>query len=187
MTRTTSQGVPQSDYRLLHPEKRQGTVILAMRTDKPEAELYLFDLKSSAVKSFATREEQLEQKSHFLPGAMRNPGGVSYRPKVAIKWQAHRELSNTIHFKIKEILNTLSISLDEIEGIVCFEGPGSFTGLRIGLSVANALAYSYNIPIVARSGEKWLETGTKDLIAGKNDKIALPKYDRPAATTPPRK
>lgn len=129
-------------------------IILAMRTDKPEAELYL------------------------------------YKDKVElgeIEWQAHRELSDTLHSKIKEILNTSSILLDEIEGIVCFEGPGSFTGLRIGLSVANALAYSCSIPIVARGGEKWLETGSQDLMAGKNDKIALPKYDRPAATTPPRK
>lgn len=129
-------------------------IILAMRTDKPEAELYLYDDKAKLGE---------------------------------ITWQAHRELSNTIHLKIKEILNTSSISLDEIEGIVCFEGPGSFTGLRIGLSVANSLAYSYSVPIVAHGGEKWLETGIRDLLAGKNDKIALPKYDRPATTTPPRK
>jgi len=85
MTHALSHGIPQSDYRLLHPEKKRGTVILALRTDKPEAELYLFDLKSSAAKFFAAREEQPEQKSYFLPGAMRNPGGVSYRPKATIK------------------------------------------------------------------------------------------------------
>ena len=129
-------------------------IILALRTDKPEAELYLYKDKTKLGET---------------------------------KWQAHRELSNTLHTKIKEILNMSSILLDEIEGIVCFEGPGSFTGLRIGLSVANTLAYSYSLPIVARGGEKWLETGIKDLLAGKNNKIALPKYDRPAATTPPRK
>lgn len=128
--------------------------ILALRTDKPEAELYLYK-----------NETKLGE----------------------IKWQAHRELSNTLNTKIKEILNMSSILLDEVDGIVCFEGPGSFTGLRIGLSVANALAYSYNIPIVARGGEKWLGIGIGDLLAGKSDKIALPKYDRPATTTPPRK
>lgn len=129
-------------------------IILALRTDKPEAELYLY----------------------------------KNRTKLGeIRWQAHRELSNTIHTKIKEILNTSSISLNGVKGIACFKGPGSFTGLRIGLSVANALAYSYKIPIVARGGDKWIINGIRDLLTGKNDQIALPEYGRPAATTPPRR
>lgn len=129
-------------------------IILGVRTDKPEAELYLYD-----------GEKQLGQ----------------------LKWQAHLELSKTIHSKIQEILNLLSISWNDIEGIVCFKGPGSFTGLRIGLSVANTLAYANHVPIVARRGEDWLEKGIVNLQAGKNDKIATPYYDRPAATTPPKK
>ena len=104
-----------------------------------------------------------------------------------VKWQAHLKLSKTIHTQIKKILNKSSISLKQVQGIVCYSGPGSFTGLRIGLSVANALAYAQSIPIVAKSGPNWIKTGIKDLQAGKNDKIALPKYGRPAATTPPRK
>jgi tRNA threonylcarbamoyladenosine biosynthesis protein TsaB len=103
------------------------------------------------------------------------------------KWLAHLELSKTIHLKIKEILNKSSISLDDIEGIVCFKGPGSFTGLRIGLSVANALAYAQNISIVSTAGEAWIQDGISELLNGKNEKLALPKYDRPAATTPPKK
>jgi len=98
-------------------------------------------------------------------------------------WEAHRELAETIHTKLAEILNKLSISLSDIEGIVCFEGPGSFTGLRIGLSVANALAYAQHIPIVAAAGEAWIEVGIKNLTAGQNDKIALPKYGAPPNTT----
>ena len=46
-------------------------------------------------------------------------------------WQAHRSLAETIHIKIKELLNEANKSLDDIEGIACFKGPGSFTGLRI--------------------------------------------------------
>ena len=104
-----------------------------------------------------------------------------------IKWPAHRELSKTIHSKIQEMLNLLSISWNDIESIVCFKGPGSFTGLRIGLTVANALAYAQNIPIVARQGNNWLKKGINDLVSGKTDKIATPFYDRPAATIPPKK
>lgn len=103
------------------------------------------------------------------------------------KWHAHRTLAATIHKKLLGMLDLLSISLEEVQGIVCFQGPGSFTGLRIGLSVANALAYSQNIPIVARRGNNWSEAGIKDLMAGKNEKIVTPFYGRPANTTAPKK
>ena len=125
-------------------------IILGLRTDKPEAELYLY-------------------KDQHLLGEL--------------KWPAHLELSKTIHKQMDKLLNKSSISLKDVEGIVCFQGPGSFTGLRIGLSVANALAYASSIPVIAKRGDNWLENGIKDLLAGKNDKIAVPYYDRPAATS----
>ncbi|MBX4201537.1 tRNA (adenosine(37)-N6)-threonylcarbamoyltransferase complex dimerization subunit type 1 TsaB [Candidatus Saccharibacteria bacterium] len=128
--------------------------ILAIRTDKPEAELY------------------------------------AYKDKVELgqlKWQAHLKLSGTIHQKIEEILNKSSISLSELGGIVVFEGPGSFTGLRIGITVANALAYAQAIPVVACAGDDWLNEGIDRLASGNNDKIAKPEYGAPPHITQPRK
>jgi len=91
-------------------------------------------------------------------------------------WTAHRELSLTIHRKIDEILGSQGKSLHDVQGIVCFKGPGSFTGLRIGLTVANTLAYALHAPVVAREDPRWLETGISELLAGKDDHIALPEY-----------
>jgi len=80
-------------------------------------------------------------------------------------------------------------SLEErrLDRIAVTTGPGSFTGLRIGMSVANALAYSNTIPIVASSGDNWLASGIDGLLAGKNDKIALPEYGADVHITKPRK
>lgn len=104
-----------------------------------------------------------------------------------IKWQAHRSLADTIHLKIKELLEKNNLDLQKIEGIVCFEGPGSFTGLRIGLTVANTLAYSLDCPIVAQKGKWWQKQGIKNLLVGKNQKIALPHYGQEANITKPKK
>jgi tRNA threonylcarbamoyladenosine biosynthesis protein TsaB len=130
--------------------------ILAIRTDKPEAELYLYE-----------DNKQIAQ----------------------LKWQAHRQLAKTIHLKLQEIFNppAADISLAELDGIVVFKGPGSFTGLRIGMSLANTLAYAQNIPIVATSGKDWMAVGIIKLQKGKSDKIAVPKYSTPAAITQPKK
>jgi tRNA threonylcarbamoyladenosine biosynthesis protein TsaB len=127
---------------------------LALRTDKPEAELYLFK-----------DDKKLAE----------------------IKWPAHRELAETLNTKIEEILNKSSISYDKLEGIAVYKGPGSFTGLRIGMSVANALAYAQSIPIVAKTGENWLEKSIQSLQKGENDKVSVPEYGASANITKPRK
>lgn len=129
-------------------------IILVIRTDKPEAELYLYD-----------GQKRLE----------------------SIKWQAHLKLAESLNTQIEKILNKSSISYEDLQGIAVFKGPGSFTGLRIGASAANALAYSLDIPIIARGGKDWLNLALKDLESGNNDQIAVPEYGSRARTTRPRK
>jgi tRNA threonylcarbamoyladenosine biosynthesis protein TsaB len=49
---------------------------------------------------------------------------------------------------IEQILSTAGIVKTQINAIAVSIGPGSFTGLRIGLATAKALAYALNIPII---------------------------------------
>jgi len=108
--------------------------------------------------------------------------------KLAYKaWEGHRQLAETIHHKIEAMLKSQHKQWHDIEGIVCFQGPGSFTGLRIGLTVANALTYSLTIPIVACKSNDWIAHGIKRLLAGESDQIALPEYGAPVHTTTQRK
>ncbi len=101
-------------------------------------------------------------------------------------WHAHRELSTTVHHKIEAMLARHDMTWQNIEGIVGFEGPGSFTGLRIGLSVANAAAYGLQIPVVATQGDNWAQKGIERLQAGEQDEVALPFYGREANITKPK-
>jgi tRNA threonylcarbamoyladenosine biosynthesis protein TsaB len=117
--------------------------ILSIRSDKPEAEIGLFD----------------------------NEAKVAY-----LSWEAHRALADTIHLKIKELLDSKDLKLSDLGGIVVFQGPGSFTGLRIGISVANTLAYSLNIPVVSAMSEDWINLAIKRLVNGENEKIVTPEY-----------
>ena len=72
-------------------------------------------------------------------------------------------------------------------GIGVMKGPGSFTGLRIGLTVTNTLADSLSAPIVGATGEDWRETALEKLRAGENEKIVMPEYGAVAHITAPRK
>lgn len=101
-------------------------------------------------------------------------------------WQAHRELAETIHIQISELLKSQKLELKDIGSIVAFEGPGSFTGLRIGLSVANALAYALGIPIAGSQGDDWIAAGVAKLENGGAGARALPHYGAPVHITKPK-
>ena len=48
---------------------------------------------------------------------------------------------------ILELLQTHGLQITDLTGITVDTGPGSFTGLRVGVSVANALSYALQIPV----------------------------------------
>jgi tRNA threonylcarbamoyladenosine biosynthesis protein TsaB len=129
-------------------------LIITFRTDKPEAEVGLFQ-----------DDKQL----------------------AYLTWQAHRKLAETIHQKIAELLKGQGHDLHDLQAIAVYEGPGSFTGLRIGLSVANALAYSLKVPIASATGEDWIKTARTALGDGRDQQVALPEYGAEPHITQQRK
>lgn len=48
---------------------------------------------------------------------------------------------------IEQLLKEHKLKLSDINAINVNTGPGSFTGLRVGISIANALSYALNIPV----------------------------------------
>ncbi len=103
------------------------------------------------------------------------------------KWKADRELAETLHIKISDMLRKKNYEWSDISGVVCYEGPGSFTGLRIGLSVANALAYGLKIPIAAATGEDWAAQALVKITDTEKNSYVSPKYGSLPHITKPRK
>lgn len=129
-------------------------LILAMRTDKPEAEVYLYKDK-----------DLLDQTI----------------------WQAHRALAETLHQKINDLLKRNGKDWHDINGLVVYKGPGSFTGLRIGLTVANTLAEPSKVAIVGANGDDWRQRGLDRLLNGENERLIVPEYGAPVHITAQKK
>ncbi len=98
-----------------------------------------------------------------------------------------RSMAHDLPKTIEAILKDAAISWNDLTGIVVFKGPGSFTGLRIGITIANTVAYAQQLPIVAAEGDTWLKDGIARLQAGQDERMALPHYGADAHITQPRK
>lgn len=102
-------------------------------------------------------------------------------------WQADRTLAKNLLSFLMEKLSENGKTWSDITVIGVFEGPGSFTGLRIGLTVLNTIADAQNIPIVGGRGNNWQDEVLAKLKNGKNEKIVLPFYGSDAHITVPKK
>lgn len=70
---------------------------------------------------------------------------------VARQWlvgQKHAELTLP---RLRELLDDCGVALTDLQGIAFGNGPGSFTGLRIGCGIAQGLAFAHHIPLLGIS------------------------------------
>ena len=98
-------------------------------------------------------------------------------------WEAGRTLAKGLLAFIQEKVGDVK----NISGIGIMRGPGSFTGLRIGMAVANTLADGLDIPIVGETGDSWRESALGRLSSGEDDQVILPFYGGDAHITKPKK
>jgi len=64
---------------------------------------------------------------------------------------------------VERVLNESAIPLKGLDGIIISKGPGSFTGLRIGLATAKGLALANNIPLAAISVFEAVQSRLRDI------------------------
>lgn len=86
---------------------------------------------------------------------------------------------------LQSIFSEVGIDGGDIEGIIVVKGPGSFSALRIGLAVANALAWSWQIPIIGWAKHEFgsyaeIIKNFYEAPSPSNEFIpVMPYYDRP--------
>lgn len=112
---------------------------------------------------------------------------VNSAGEYAYKWLAERELAYGLLRFLVECTAEHDVQLSQLQGLGVYRGPGSFTGLRIGVSSLNTLAAFAKIPIVGAVGDEWRSEALERLRSGENDTVVLPEYGREARITAPRK
>ena len=70
---------------------------------------------------------------------------------IGLKEQSYDEYSHSksLHVFINEIFNETKLSPKKLSAVAISEGPGSYTGLRIGVSTAKGICVALNIPLIS--------------------------------------
>jgi tRNA threonylcarbamoyladenosine biosynthesis protein TsaB len=70
---------------------------------------------------------------------------------IGLKEQSYDEYSHSksLHVFIDEIFKEIELSPQKLSAVAISEGPGSYTGLRIGVSAAKGICVALNIPLIA--------------------------------------
>lgn len=66
--------------------------------------------------------------------------------EIAEQGYSHAE---KLHVFIEEILKETEVTIQDLNAIAVSKGPGSYTGLRIGVSTAKGLCYALEIPLIS--------------------------------------
>lgn len=93
-----------------------------------------------------------------------------------------KDTSSTIMTVIDEAFRESGIVPKEIDKIFVVNGPGSFTGIRVGLTVAKVMGYSFNIPVIPISSLEFMCSGFNydviGLIDARRGYVFAGGYDR---------
>jgi tRNA threonylcarbamoyladenosine biosynthesis protein TsaB len=72
-----------------------------------------------------------------------------YNLKFLVEYRQYKPFSETIIYELDLLLKKFDISKKDISSVVVNKGPGSYTGLRVGITTAKTLAYALNINLYA--------------------------------------
>lgn len=73
-----------------------------------------------------------------------------FKQNISLKsytWAIKKDKRQDVLIKIEKLLNDCKVDKKDLCGILVYQGPGSFTSVRVGVTIANALAWSLDIPV----------------------------------------
>lgn len=79
------------------------------------------------------------------------------RKKYILKRKINVQKAQAALLMIEKILSKHNLKLKDLNEIKINTGPGSFTGLRVGVSVANALSFALKIPVNGKAAGEFVE------------------------------
>lgn len=110
---------------------------------------------------------------------------IIYRKKIVKykKFKVNFRHAEVLLVEIDKLLKTSRITLKDIKTIMVANGRGGFTAIRIGVTIANTLAWLLRVPVVALAGNEKLKNidnfrdfAMQNIGRGVKNKYVAPSY-----------
>lgn len=98
-------------------------------------------------------------------------------PIGCIQNDIQKEHAGFLHVAIQDLLKSCAVELKDIDAISVTKGPGSYTGIRVGMSSAIGLSYALNKPIIHICSLKLLAHAAIDKIVDPTQVLFCPMID----------
>lgn len=105
-----------------------------------------------------------------------------------IKSENQKEHASFLHDAVHQLMLTTGSKMSELDAIVVTEGPGSYTGLRVGLSSAKGFCFALNIPLITLNALELLAHASIDhsieeviywpMIDARREEVFTATYDK---------
>lgn len=89
----------------------------------------------------------------------------------------HMRHSSALTPMIKELLSATALSTVDLDAVCVSDGPGSYTGLRVGVTTAKAMCFAHNIPLIAISSLMSIAYGVRKEISKDDNALIIPTID----------
>ena len=106
----------------------------------------------------------IDTSSSFLYTALYNDGDIISEKKLNLG----KDLSKYTVDEVNKMFLEVNVKPSDIKKIIVVNGPGSFTGIRIGITLAKLMAFCLNIPIITISSLEAMKESIK------TDKLIVP-------------
>ena len=120
---------------------------------------FVFDFELSTL-NFELEHRTLNWNLHYLPAVSHilhidtavQSASICISDNDSILYSAinpsQKDHASWLHQQIRNGLSEKNLSLDQIKAVAVSAGPGSYTGLRVGMATAKGLCYALKIPLV---------------------------------------
>ena len=111
---------------------------------------------------------------------------------TVLAWNAHRNHTVDTLAQLDHLLRLAGLPLYQLDGVVVGTGPGSFSALRVGLSMAKGLVFSLGVPLVGvqttdalAAQLAWLDRPVLAVMTAGRDRVVWSRYEGGSAIEGP--
>src|SRR5579871_6069248 len=88
-----------------------------------------------------------------------------------------KEHASWLHVAIDKMMKSNGFLMKDLSAVAVIDGPGSYTGLRVGMSAAKGLCYALQIPLITESSLKFMAYAATKQINDISDSFLCPMID----------